>query len=308
MNDIVKVPKTIEEWAMSGKKDFLTVASNETWAKEISFALQILRANPDNFKNCNLQSIRDAVINVGLTGVTLNPVLQQAYLIPRYMKGRGQCCTLDISYKGLIKIAVDSGSVDDIDATCAYEGDEFYYEMGVDPILRHIPSMTRDFKKIIAVYAVAVIQGSREKHKKFLVLMPEEIEEIRKSSKAKSSPWDDWKGEMAKKSVIKRFYKLLPQTERMSTAIDVLNQYEGIEIPEKKDLTGRFIAGKTPEALPEKIMSPLEQIEAISSLEILDDYCLKFKKEIEESPDRDILVEAIDYKRSMLKEAGNGGN
>lgn len=203
------------------KDRFLEVTTEVDYNREINFAIQAIRGN-DLLQKCDPQTIRSAVMNVALTGVTLNPALQQAFLIPR----KGKCC-LDVSFRGLCKIALDSGSVYDIDAVPVFEGDIFDYEMGLEPKLIHKPLMFSDHtaKKLIAVYAVAILHHGI---KKFVVLDKEKIDRARKSAQT-DMVWKAHEDEMAKKTAVKLLYKLLPQTERMSTAVSVLNEHEGID-------------------------------------------------------------------------------
>lgn len=215
-----------EQMAVSAEHAFLQVADRKTWLREIGFALQILRGNADGFAKCDPNSIKDAVINLALTGATLNPAMQQAYLIPRSIKGRLRC-SLDFSYRGLVNIAVDSDSVLDIDATCVYEKDKFFYQQGLNPMLDHVPTMEGKRGELIGVYAIAILHHGI---KKFIYLSKDDVEKARKSSTAPNSPaWTQWYEEMARKTAVKRLYKLLPQTERMSTAVAVVNEHEGLD-------------------------------------------------------------------------------
>jgi recombination protein RecT len=217
------------------KARFLEVVTEKDYNREINFAIQAIRGN-DKLQTCDEQSIKNAIVNVALCGATLNPALQQAYLVPR----KGKCC-LDLSYRGLCKIAVDSDSVYDIDATAVFEGDEFHFEMGLNPILSHVPKMFDDDKgkKVVAVYAVATLHHGI---KKFVVLDKEKIERARKSSQY-DVVWKAHYDEMAKKTAVKLLYKLLPQTERMSTAVSVINEHEGLVAKDEakaKDVMKRF--------------------------------------------------------------------
>jgi recombination protein RecT len=201
------------------KERFLECVDEKTYNKEIIFAKQAFENN-DALQKCSTSSIRNAIVNIALTGASLNPSLQQAFLIPR----KGKCC-LDFSYRGLCKIAVDSESVYDIDAVAVFEGDVFDYELGLNPWLKHKPVMHKDGKpEVIAAYAVAILHHGI---KKFVVLDKEKIERAKKSS-LYDTVWKTHYDEMAKKTAVKLLYKLLPQTERMSVAVTALNEHEGI--------------------------------------------------------------------------------
>lgn len=201
------------------KARFLEVVEEKTYNKEIIFAKQAFD-NSDALQKCTKESMRNAVVNIALTGASLNPALQQAFLIPR----KGKCC-LDFSYRGLCKIAVDSESVYDIDAVAVFEGDEFDYELGLNPWLKHKPKMHLEEKpQVVAAYAVAILHHNI---KKFVVLDREKIERARKSAQY-DTVWKAHYDEMAKKTAVKLLYKLLPQTEKMSIAVKALNEHEGL--------------------------------------------------------------------------------
>ena len=86
------------------QSNFLKLADEKTFQKEVSFAVQILNKN-SYLAGTSKVSILQAIYNTALTGLTLNPVLKLAYLVPR----AGECC-LEPSYQGLIKLITDTGS------------------------------------------------------------------------------------------------------------------------------------------------------------------------------------------------------
>lgn len=232
MDEIKKPDYQVVIYDKKIKERFLEVVDEKTYNKEIIFAKQAFDNN-EGLQKCSKESIRNSIVNIALTGASLNPALQQAYLIPR----KGKCC-LDFSYRGLCKIAVDSESVYDIDATAVFEGDEFEYEMGLYPRLVHKPKMhTTDKPEVIAAYAVATLHHGI---KKFVVLDREKLDRARKSAQSQNV-WNAHFDEMAKKTAVKLLYKLLPQTERMSVAVKALNEHEGIkEVSNAERLKARF--------------------------------------------------------------------
>ena len=243
------------------KDRFLEVVSEKDYNREINFAIQAIRGS-ELLQKCDEQSIKNAIVNVALTGATLNPALQQAFLIPR----KGKCC-LDFSYRGLCKIAVDSDSVYDIDATAVFEGDEFFFEQGLNPVLNHVPKLHADDKdkKLIAVYAIATLHHNI---KKFVVLDREKITRARKSAQY-DKVWAAHEDEMAKKTAVKLLYKLLPATERMSVATHVLNEHEGIlkqDESKAKDIMKRFDIPVKEEPPEELIACPERSAMVASSL------------------------------------------
>jgi recombination protein RecT len=65
----------------------------------------------------------------------------------------------------------------------------------------------------------------------------DELNKIRNASKAQNGPWKNWPEEMMRKSVVKRASKYWPKVDRLSQAVDVINQHEGIDFQEEKDVT-----------------------------------------------------------------------
>ena len=209
--------------------------SDISFRKEAKFAIQILQENSFllGIAKNNPDSLKNAIINIAAIGLTLNPIQKLAYLIPRK---RTVC--LDISYLGLVDIACNSGSIKFVQAKMVYQGDDFQLRgMGEEPIHRYNPFGKRG--EPIGVYCVAKTIDNE-----YLcdTMSMEEIENIRNRSESwksgKNSPWKSDFGEMAKKTILRRAYKLWPKTKRsrqLETAIDALNQVEGIDFKKEKE-------------------------------------------------------------------------
>ena len=200
--------------------------SKVDFKKEGAFALQILKGNTFLYKTAqsNPVSLAEAVLNVALTGLTLNPVLSLAYLVPR----AGKIC-LQPSYMGLCKILTDTGSAKNIYAYVVYKNDEFERILGTNPAIFHKPA-TSDPGEAIGVYACAVLaDGSKQ----FEYMDKKEVDKIMSKSEAvkasKYSSWTDWWDEMARAKVIRRLYKYLPKTditEALTKAIELTNDID----------------------------------------------------------------------------------
>lgn len=219
MNQIV----TIEQSVYGTKDSFVSVLTDRSinFDREAEFALQSLYGNEYAMKIAmgNRQSVINAVVNIAAIGISLNPAKRQAYLVPR----DGKIC-LDISYMGLMDLAIDSGSIRWGQAKLVYAADSFVLN-GLDqaPLHSHDP-FAKDRGEVVGVYVVVKTADGD-----YLTdtMSREEIDGIMNRSQSvksgKSSPWKtDW-GEMAKKTVVKRAYKYWPKTERLDTAIHHLN-------------------------------------------------------------------------------------
>lgn len=211
------------------KNRFVEIINEETFKKECSFALQHLKRNP-YLQKADPNSLLEAVLNIAQVGLTLNPVMKLAYLVPRVTQGTVMCC-LQPSYQGLVKLLTDSGSVNNVYAHIIYSEDKFEQILGTQNEIVHIPRLGQR-GQAIGVYAVAVLaNGSKQCE----VMDISEVNDIRdssesykafKSGKAKSAIWNDWFDEMARKTVIKRIVKYLPKTnfDKLSQAIDLDNE------------------------------------------------------------------------------------
>jgi len=230
MNDIQKV-EHIFNAVDAAKSQFQIIVANNPgvdWAAESMFAYQAISANSYimGIAQKNRESVKNAVINIAAVGLTLNPAVHYAYLVPR-----GGAICLDISYRGLIKIATDSGSIRWCKAELVFSGDDFTYK-GPSQMPDHIADpFDKDRGEVVGVYCVAKTHDGD-----FLVetMTIAEIHKIRDeaSAAAKKGPWATYEGEMTKKCVIKRAQKTWPmsdQHERIQTAVNVINETEGSE-------------------------------------------------------------------------------
>lgn len=221
MSDLPQVIAT----AMS---DFNNIAQKEktvVWAEESQFALQALQSN-QMLAKCAQHTIQNAIVNVAAVGLTLNPADGYAYLVPEYNKQTkaNECC-LRISFKGLIKLATDTGSIKWVKAEIVREADKFEYNGPCQmPIHKMNPFMERG--KVVGVYCVAkTFEGD------YLVDVMDqtEVDKIRACAKT-AYVWNQWPEEMAKKAIIKRAQKQWPKTQqsrRLHQAVEILNESEG---------------------------------------------------------------------------------
>lgn len=223
------------------------------FAKEMEYAIQIIENN-DYLAKMSMPSLRNALINVSLSGISLNPVLKLAYLVPR----KGQCC-VDVSYIGMIKIVTDTGSVKSIKADVAYDKDTFDIQLGSDGYVIHKPYLGADSRgRKLGAYSLAILNDGSE-HIDFMRW--DEIMAIKARSESvkadKTSPWATDEDEMACKTVVKRHFKYLPKSERAlmaAKAIDLDNQLNGIDFDKehseaKKQDDAVAVPGAVEEAL-----------------------------------------------------------
>jgi recombination protein RecT len=240
MSDIAEA-KTVYEIVEFQEQAFSQMGSDDSilWAKESQFAMQALQANQylndEAWKN--RASLANAIINVAAIGISLNPALKHAYLVPRKPKqGALTAICLDISYMGLMHLAQQTGSILWGQSKLVYQTDE-YLNTGIDSAPSHKTNpflSSKDRGPIIGAYCtVKTSDGSYLTEE----MNKDELDKIKNSSKAQNGPWKTWPEEMMRKSVVKRASKYWPKVERLNLAIDAINQHEGIDFQEEKDIT-----------------------------------------------------------------------
>lgn len=229
-NDI----QVIEGDILSVRDQFLAVCVEPSiqFEREAGFAMQLLSANEYALRIAmqNRRSVINAVTNIAAIGISLNPAKKQAYLVPR----DGKIC-LDISYMGLLDLAIDSGSIMWGQCELVYEQDVFE-QLGFDkpPVHKRNP-FSKDRGALVGAYTVV---KTRDGDYLTCPMAIDEIYAIRDRSSAwkawiekkKRCPWVTDEGEMVKKTVIKRAYKLWPKTDRnrrLDEAVNYLNTEGG---------------------------------------------------------------------------------
>ena len=208
---------------------------NERYVQECNFAMQAMLKNtyligcaknhPDEFVS--------ALNNVLLTGMTLNPTLNVAYLVP--YKGVVQMQT---SYMGKKSYAINTGLCKDIDCSLVFKGEEFAISKGTNPSIKHIPNPWASHIADTLLGGYYVITYSSGKIA-FDTMSKEDIEAIKKRSPSvgsgKQSPWDTDYFEMCKKTLINRAYKQLPKIGMSPEAQRALEIINGLDEQVAKD-------------------------------------------------------------------------
>jgi len=233
----------IEDLVFEARTQFEAVAVDRsiTFDREAGFAIQVLSGNDFAMKTAlmNKGSVISAVSNIAAVGLSLNPAKKQAYLVPR----DGKIC-LDISYMGLLDLAIASGSIKWGQAELVFQADQFTLNGFDKPPTHGRDPFKTDRGAVVGAYVVVkTLDGD------YLTstMTAEEIFAIRDRSQAWKSfqagkarsagPWATDEGEMMKKTVIKRAYKLWPKTDRLDVAIHHLNTgEEGLDFSDQEPI------------------------------------------------------------------------
>lgn len=172
-------------------------------------ALTVIRQNPD-LARCDSTSLLGALMTSAQLGLEPGP-LGESYFVPF-----GNKVTFIPGYRGLIKLAWQSGRMKSIGAHVVYQGDEFDFEYGLNPRLVHKPNLERpEGARKIAVYAAATFKDGGDA---FVVLSAADVNAIRKRSRASNSgPWVSDEDAMWRKTAVRQLARWLPMSTELST-------------------------------------------------------------------------------------------
>lgn len=204
-----------------------TLPKHITPERVIKTFLVAVNRIPDLLR-CTQASLLETINRAAELGLDLSGTLGEAYPVPFNNKTKDadgrevwvMQCTLIIGYRGLEKLAWQSGEVESIDAEVVYARDTFDFRKGTEVHVSWSPYIGPDDRgPVVGAYACVKLK-SGGKLARFLPRS--EIEKIRNTAKSKDSPaWRNWWDEMARKCALKRTLKDAPlSTEKLVAAIE----------------------------------------------------------------------------------------
>jgi len=199
---------------------------------------------------CTPNSLFQSIVRAAQMGLEIDSPLGHAYLVPF-----AQQVQLIIGYKGLITLAYRDPHLVSLSAHAVGANDEFDYQLGTNPYIRHKPDLkqwTLEPETLVAVYAVAKLRNGGE----MIEIVPGRvIEQLCTDQIAKhkgESPWRYHFGAQARKTAIRRISNLLPKS-----ADDSVRQWyealeherrteegqvtDAVELPESAELSKPFV-------------------------------------------------------------------
>jgi recombination protein RecT len=223
----------------------------------IRIALTSCRKNPALLE-CDPHSFIGALMLSAQLGLEPDDGLGEAYLIPRNNRRKGiKEVNFQPGYKGLVKLAQNSGQIASIACNVVREGDFLEYEKGILDKLVHRESPTSFDAPITHAWAVAKTQNGGVYWDCWPV---QKIEAHRKRYAPDSydgySAWGtnyDW---MAMKTVLIQALKLAPKSVELQRAV-ALNEQSEAGLPQDNGID--FALDVTPPA-PASSKTPLQQL------------------------------------------------
>lgn len=179
----------------------------------IQMATQVIAGN-SRLAECSISSIVGAIVEASILGFKPSNALGQCYFVPY-----SNDCQFQIGYRGWIELVRRSGQLKTIYAHVVRVGDEFTYQLGLNPDLQHKPCGDSQ-AEITHVYAVAHFKDGGYQ---FEVLSKNEVEALRQRNRSQgvkpSGAWATDYSEMAKAKVVKRLAKFLPLSDEVNKAL-----------------------------------------------------------------------------------------
>ena len=223
----------------------MALPKHVTAERIIRVVVTSLRKTPALMK-CQTASLVSCIFQAAQLGLEVDNGLGHAYLVPF-----GQECTLIIGFRGMVDLARRSGQVSTIKAVAVHNGDLFDYEEGLDPKLVHKPKPDNHAAPITHVYAVCRL---RDGSSQFEVMTLGQVNDIRaKSRSGKTGPWVSHFEEMAKKTVIRRLFKMMPTSIEIQRAVSVDEQQDA-GLPQLFDTPSEDFAAMLVDGAPENAL------------------------------------------------------
>jgi recombination protein RecT len=163
---------------------------------------------------CSQLSLINTIIEASTLGLEIGGAMREASLIPfKNNTAKTYEATLVVEYPGLIKLAKNTGEIQNISAHPVFENDDFRYNYGLHPDLIHVPSSGGEKGKLTYAYCIIwYINGGVD----FEVVSSFEADLAKNKSAAKykkDSPWnqEDNVPAMWVKTAIRRIMKRVPK-------------------------------------------------------------------------------------------------
>ena len=185
---------------------------------------------------CSPLSIVGCVMQAAELGLEMSGPLGQAYMVPYRNKQTGQReAQFQPGYKGLVKLAYNSGLVSLFTAHVVYSGDEFAVRYGSDPDVSHTPTLTNRGQPVAAYAVLRMKDGSCD----VKVMTVDEINGHRRKyskQRGEDSAWETEWDEMACKTVLRKLSKRAPLSAEVVYAVQSEEEAEVPEAPLRRPL------------------------------------------------------------------------
>lgn len=229
----IEVPTRLDKFRLEvlppeRKKDlFLSLPSHVRPERFERNLVNALMTNPD-LMELDPRLVFREVSKAAALGLYLDPQLGEGYLIAGWNgKTKRKEPQLRVGYRGLVKLARQSGEISMVYAHEVHRNDVFRASLGDHKTLTHEPDLFGDRGEIVGYYAVVKYKDGETDFEPITVAQAHAIRDRTdgwkafKDGKIKSTPWSTDEVEMSKKTVIRKLAKRLPQSPELAEALTI---------------------------------------------------------------------------------------
>ncbi len=206
----------------------------ETFRERLIQLVMLAATKQPLLLQCTQESLIQSVLDAAQTGLDISVSRGEAALVP-FMNGKTKRyeCQFIPMYRGLARLARNSGEIKRIEAEVVCENDSFHYQKGSVVSVIFQPELFEERGEAIGVYALAEYTTGAVQA---VYLSRAQVEKVRNCSKMKDrGPWRDWWESMWKKTAFRNLSSWLTlDSDRFHHAIEVADREYDLKI-ERQD-------------------------------------------------------------------------
>jgi len=213
-------------------------------------AFDCIASNPSLLEPAlaNPERLKLLVVEAARLGLWMGPTMgSDCHLVAFKDHGVAKLQLLT-NYRGLEKLAYNTGAVASINTGTVHEGDIFNWDEGSEPFVTHKKGQERGE----TTHAWAAIWLRHSTKPIVRVMVRAEIDKVQRAAPSGSSQagaWVQWWDEQAEKTVLKRALKKCPRSEELARALDLDDHATAGKEQALEDL-GTFGGASSPEPPP----------------------------------------------------------
>lgn len=221
----------------------------ERFARVLMTAIQqtpeLIEVDRRSLWNAAMKAAQDGLLPDGREGA----------MVVRWDSKRGKTASWQPMIAGIRKKVRNSGEIATWDVVAVHANDEFDYELGDAPFVKHKPTLGEP-GPLVAVYSIVTLKTGEKSRDVMSIAAVREIRDrysdgwkAFQAKKIKSTPWYTSEDEMAKKTVARRHAKVLPMSTDIDDLLrrdDELYSVDGAGAPAKS-------AGDRPKSLSDRL-------------------------------------------------------
>lgn len=195
----------------------------------LNLAVSAMRGS-ERLQKCNPFTVCAAVVQAAVLGLEPNTPLGEAWILPFYNgKAKRYEAQLITGYRGWLKLLNNTGELRGIKAQIVRENDEFEFEDGIIPVLRHRYHHIKDRGAVIGYWAGVELKSGFQSIEYMSVKEAEEFRDRFAMTRDKDGKvygvWLENPDEMALKTVIKKAINYIPKSSNnLALAVGLDNQ------------------------------------------------------------------------------------